>query len=250
MGLNPYGSQEMGLDLPHPPNRSPTRGATPLRQGVAVRGRKVKNLLPLGVFGGSGNGQGLTLPRSTPSCRLRLRRFLRRNLRHAKSELPWTDTGFFQPSETPPPSDRVWDRSCCSAAAGGHQDLHLQNSDLPHPPNRSPTMRVGHPRRRLYDPRPGVFPHSIEGHRQKGSIILQLLCLAGLLMAAATTLAADPVEQGFPFEVAAPRANWEWDQRYTTGTTPQPAGVPLFWRTSHERRKSTHKRDCRAVFGR
>ncbi len=42
--------------------------------------------------------------------------------------------------------------------------------------------------------------------------MLRLLCLAGLLTAASTSLAADPVEQGFPFEVAAPRANWEWDQ--------------------------------------
>ena len=62
---------------------NPTRGARPLWQRVAVRGRRWQNLLPLGVFEGCEVGSSLDLPRPAPPCQHSVRHLLR----HQKSEL-------------------------------------------------------------------------------------------------------------------------------------------------------------------
>ena len=62
--------------------RDPTRGATPLRQRVAFRGRGWQNLLPLGVFGGCEVGSFPDLPLAATSCQHQVRHLLRHLLRH------------------------------------------------------------------------------------------------------------------------------------------------------------------------
>ena len=60
---------------------NPTRGARPLWQRVAVRGRRWQNLLPLGVSRGCGVGSFLDLPRPAISCQHSVRHFLRHRLK-------------------------------------------------------------------------------------------------------------------------------------------------------------------------
>ena len=56
---------------------NPTRGARPLWQRVAVRGRRWQNLLLLGVFEGYEVGSSLDLPRPAPPCQHSVRHLLR-----------------------------------------------------------------------------------------------------------------------------------------------------------------------------
>ena len=80
-----------------PKNRAvvtnPTRGAKPLRHGVAVRGRRWHNLLPLGVSGGCGVGSFLDLPLPATSCQHSVRHLSRHFLRHPQKRTLTATTG-------------------------------------------------------------------------------------------------------------------------------------------------------------
>jgi hypothetical protein len=56
---------------------NPTRGAKPLWQGVAPRGRRWQNLLTLVVFAGWWSGHFCFVPLPATCCQRSLRRFLR-----------------------------------------------------------------------------------------------------------------------------------------------------------------------------
>jgi hypothetical protein len=59
----------------------PTRGAKPLSQGVAVRGRGWQNLLPLCVSGGCAGESFIDLPRPAIACQHSVRHLLHHHLK-------------------------------------------------------------------------------------------------------------------------------------------------------------------------